>query len=222
MVSVCQRLWTSVGEFITGQRYLKKKVCWGLMRLIGLTGSIGSGKSTVAQRLRALGVPVLDADEYAREAASVLKSEICEAFPEACQTGEVDRMALGQRVFADPEARRRLEALIHPYVHRRLQEETQKAVASGHKLVVHDIPLLFETGRGADFSGVLVVAAPTELRKARVMARSRLGEAEFLARDQSQMPQEEKVHRATWVIWNDADLETLYKRVDDWYKEVAL
>ncbi len=191
------------------------------MRLIGLTGSIGSGKSTVAQRLRELGVPVLDADEYAREGAVALKAEICQAFPEACREGEIDRAALGRRVFADLEARRRLEALLHPYVRRRMREETEKALSAGQKLVVHDIPLLFETGREADFAGVLVVAAPTELRKARVMARSGLSEAEFTARDQSQMPQEDKVHRATWVIWNDADLETLRERVDAWYREVA-
>ncbi len=191
------------------------------MRLIGLTGSIGSGKSTVAQRLRELGVLVLDADEYAREGATALKAEICQAFPEVCREGEIDRAALGRRVFADPEARQRLEALLHPYVRRRMREETEKALSAGQKMVVHDIPLLFETGREADFAGVLVVAAPTELRKARVMARSGLSEAEFTARDQSQMPQEEKVRRATWVIWNDADQETLRERVDDWYREVA-
>jgi dephospho-CoA kinase len=191
------------------------------MRLIGLTGSIGSGKSTVAQRLRELGVPVLDADEYAREGAVVLRAEICQAFPEVCQGGEIDRAALGRRVFADPEARRRLEALLHPYVRRRLREETEKAMSEGHAVVVHDIPLLFETGRGADFAGVLVVAAPTELRKARVMARSGLSEAEFLAREQSQLAQEEKVRRATWIIRNDADLATLRERVEAWYREVV-
>lgn len=191
------------------------------MRLIGLTGSIGSGKSTVAQRLRALGVRVLDADEYAREGAFALKSEICQSFPEACSGGEINRAALGRLVFKDPEARQRLEALLHPYVRRRMREETEKARQAGQHLVVQDIPLLFETGREQDFAGVLVVAAPTALRKARAMARSGWSEAEFEARDRSQMPQEEKVRRATWVIWNDADLDTLYKRVEAWYREVA-
>ena len=190
------------------------------MQLIGLTGSIGSGKSTVAQRLRALGVPVLDADEYAREGALALKSEICQTFPEACSGGEINRAALGRLIFSDPEARRRLEALIHPYVRQRMREETEKARQAGHRLVVHEIPLLFETGREKDFAGVLVVAAPTDLRKARVMARSGLSEAEFEARDQSQLPQEDKVRRATWIIWNDADLDTLYSRVEAWLEEV--
>ncbi|GIW35610.1 dephospho-CoA kinase [Meiothermus sp.] len=191
------------------------------MRLVGLTGSIGSGKSTVAQRLRELGVLVLDADEYAREGAVVLKAEICRAFPEACRGDELDRAALARRVFNDPEARKQLEALLHPYVRRRMREETEKAKAKGQRLVVHDIPLLFETGREGDFAGVLVVAAPNELRMARVMARSGLSKDEFTARDQSQIPQEEKVRRATWVIWNDADLQMLRERVDAWYREVV-
>jgi dephospho-CoA kinase len=191
------------------------------MRLIGLTGSIGSGKSTVGQRLRELGVPVLDADAYAREGAVVLKPEICQAFPEVCQGGEINRSALGRLVFGDPHARNRLEGIIHPFVRHRMREETEKAQAEGKPVVVHDIPLLFETGREADFAGVLVVVAPTELRKQRVVNRSGLSEAEFAARDASQMSQEAKTRRATWVIWNDADLQTLWERVDAWYREVA-
>lgn len=190
------------------------------MRQIGLTGSIGSGKSTVAQQLRELGVPVLDADEYAREGARVLESEICQAFPEACPEGEINRPALGRLVFGDPEARKRLEAILHPYVRQRMREEAEKAQAAGKPVVVHDIPLLFETGREADFAGVLLVAAPTELRKQRVMDRSGLSEAEFAARDASQMPQADKIRRATWVIWNDADRPTLRERVDAWYRKV--
>ncbi len=191
------------------------------MRQIGLTGSIGSGKSTVAQVLRELGVPVLDADAFAREGAVALKVEICRAFPEVCTDGAIDRAALGRRVFGDPAARRRLEAILHPYVRQRMREEVQKAAAMGHKVVVHDIPLLFEAGREGDFAGVLVVAAPTELRKARVMARSGLSEAEFAARDASQMPQAEKIRRATWVIWNDADLAALRAKVEAWLREVV-
>lgn len=190
------------------------------MRQIGLTGSIGSGKSTVAQRLRELGVLVLDADEYAREGAGVLRSEICQAFPEVCPEGEINRPALGRLVFGDPEARKRLEAILHPYVRQRMREETEKAQAAGRPVVVHDIPLLFETGREADFDGVLLVVAPMELRRQRVMDRSGLSEAEFAARDANQMPQAEKIRRATWVIWNDADRPTLWERVDAWYRGV--
>jgi dephospho-CoA kinase len=191
-----------------------------MMRQIGLTGSIGSGKSTVAQRLRELGVALLDADQYAREGAAVLKAEVCRAFPEVCRDGEIDRPALAGLVFADPRARGRLEAILHPYVRRRMQEDAEKCWAEGKQLIVYEIPLLFETGREGEYAGVLVVAAPDELRKQRVMARSGLSEDQFTARDASQMPQEEKVRRATWVIWNDSDLATLRARVDAWYAEV--
>ncbi|PZA07928.1 MULTISPECIES: dephospho-CoA kinase [unclassified Meiothermus] len=188
--------------------------------IIGLTGSIGSGKSTVSALLRELGATVLDADLYAREAAEALKGEICAAFPEACAEGFLDRRRLGQRVFADPEAKGRLEALVHPYVRRRMAEETQQALEAGNWVVVHDIPLLFETGRAGDFAGVLVVAAPYELRLRRVMARSGLSPEEVRARDANQLPQEEKIRRATWVIWNDADLQTLRERVRNWYESL--
>lgn len=191
------------------------------MRQIGLTGSIGSGKSTVAAMLRELGVPVLDADTFAREGAAVLQSEICAAFPEVCTASGIDRAALGRRVFADEEARKRLEAILHPYVRRRMSEETEKALASGAKIIVQDIPLLFETGREGLFDGVLVVVAPDRMRMERVGTRNGLSEADFKARDAAQMPQDEKIARATWVIRNDSDLERLRSQVQDWYKKVT-
>ncbi|WP_027893025.1 dephospho-CoA kinase [Calidithermus chliarophilus] len=190
------------------------------MQVIGLTGSIGSGKSTVAQILRELGVTVLDADAFAREGAGVLREAICRRFPEACAGGELDRRRLGQIVFADPEAKRDLEALLHPYVRARMAEATRQAEERGESLVVQDIPLLFETGRERDFAGVLAVLAPTELRRERVQARSGLSAAEFAARDANQLPQEEKARRATWVIWNDRDLAALRARVQGWLEEV--
>lgn len=191
------------------------------MRRIGLTGSIGSGKSTVAAMLRELGVVVLDADAYAREGTTVLQGEICAAFPEVCRTTGIDRAALSRRVFSDADARKRLEAILHPYVRRRMAEEGQKALQAGAPLVVEDIPLLFETGGEARFDGVLVVVAPEALRQQRVQARNGLSEAEFRARDAAQMPQAEKIARATWVLHNDGDLEQLRAQVRDWYKQVA-
>ena len=190
------------------------------MRQIGLTGSIGSGKSTVARLLGERGVTVLDADALAREGATVRKDEICAAFPEVCTSGAIDRAALGRRVFANPEDRKRLEAILHPYVRGRMHEETAKAEAAGQTLIIQDIPLLFETGREKDFAGVLVVLAPTPQRQARVLARSGLSPADFAARDAQQMPQEEKARRATWVIHNDGDLEQLTERLEAWLKEV--
>jgi len=190
------------------------------MRVIGLTGSIGSGKSTVAQILRELGVTVLDADALAREGSERLREAICRRFPEACGTGQLDRRRLGQLVFADPEARRDLEAILHPYVRERMAEAVRQAQERGEPLIVQDIPLLFESGRERDFDGVLVVVAPTEVRRQRVQTRSGLSAEEFTARDASQMPQEEKARRATWVIWNDSDLASLRVRVQDWLEEV--
>ncbi|WP_018465846.1 dephospho-CoA kinase [Calidithermus timidus] len=190
------------------------------MRIIGLTGSIGSGKSTVARILRELGVTVLDADAFAREGSEVLREAICRRFPEACVAGELNRRRLGQLVFADPQARRDLEAILHPYVRQRMAEAAQQARERGESLIVQDIPLLFETGREGDFDGVLVVVAPTEARLRRVRARSGLSVEEFAARDASQVPQEEKLRRATWIIWNDSDLESLRARVRSWLEEV--
>lgn len=191
------------------------------MRQIGLTGSIGSGKSTVAAMLRELGVPVLDADVFAREGAVVLRGEICATFPEVCTDAGIDRAALGRRVFGDEQARKRLEAILHPYVRQRMAQETEKALTAGAKIIVQDIPLLFETGREGLFDGVLLVVAPDEARMRRVEARNGLSEADFRSRDATQMPQQEKIAKATWVIRNDGDLEQLRSHVRNWYKEVA-
>lgn len=190
------------------------------MRQIGLTGSIGSGKSTVARLLRQAGIPVLDADAYAREAASALQAEICRAFPEACPGGSIDRQALGHRVFADETARKRLEAIVHPYVRRRFAEELEKLAQQNQPLVILEIPLLFESGWESRLDGVLVVASPTPERIRRVMQRSGLTEVEVAGRDAAQMPQEEKVGRATWVIWNDGDLDGLKAKVAAWLGEL--
>lgn len=190
------------------------------MRQIGLTGSIGSGKSTVAQLLRDQGITVLDADGFAREGSRVLQAEICAVFPEVCASGQIDRAALGQLVFAQPESRKRLESILHPYVRGRMREETAKAEAAGQSLIVQDIPLLFETGRELDFTGVLVVLAPTLERLKRVQARSGLSEADFAARDAQQMPQEEKAKRANWVIQNETGLEELRSKVLAWLEGV--
>lgn len=204
------------------------------MQQIGLTGSIGSGKSTVARLLREAGIPVLDADVYAREGAVVLQAEICAAFPEVCQGGQIDRQALGRRVFGDDAARKQLETIVHPYVRQRFAEELEKLALENQPLVILEIPLLFESGwekrlegvrtahsdHVANLEGVLVVATPTPERIQRAMQRSGLSRQEVTARDAAQMPQDQKVQRATWVIWNDGDLETLKSRVDSWLRQL--
>jgi len=192
------------------------------VHVVGLTGSIGSGKSTVARLLEALGAEVVDADALARQARREREREICRAFPEACTDGRLDDRALAAVVFADPEALRRLEELVHPRVRELIRERVEAARArEGRGLLVVEAPLLFETGWNPGYDGVLVVAAPDGLRAERVRQRSGLDLEAFRRRDRAQLPQSEKIARADWVIWNDADLDTLKARVRRWYEEVV-
>ncbi|WP_456411900.1 dephospho-CoA kinase [Oceanithermus sp.] len=192
------------------------------MHVVGLTGSIGSGKSTVARLLEALGAEVVEADALARQARREREQEICRAFPEACTDGRLDDRALAASVFADPAALRRLEALVHPRVRELIRERVEVARArEGEGLLVVEVPLLFETGWNPGYDGVLVVAAPDGLRVERVRQRSGLDLEAFRQRDQAQLPQSEKIARADWVIWNDTDLDTLKARVRRWYEEVV-
>jgi dephospho-CoA kinase len=190
------------------------------VKVVGLTGSIGSGKSTVARMLAELGAEVVDADALARQARRAREREVCRAFPEACPEGRLDDRRLAEQVFADRAALRRLEALLHPWVRQRIQEAVDRAHASGPGLLVVEAPLLFETGWDPGYDGVLVVAAPDELRAERVRVRSGLDAEAFRRRNAAQLPQAEKVARADWVLWNDADLATLRERVRAWYEEV--
>jgi len=193
------------------------------VKVVALTGNIGSGKTSVARELVRLGAVVIYADELAREARAALAPEICAAFPGVCTGGQPDDRRLAERVFRDEAARRRLEALIHPWVRERILEEVRSLECRQPppELVVLELPLLFETGWNPATDGVLVVAAPRALRARRVARRSGLSEAEFRARDAAQLPQEAKLERADWVIVNDADLDTLRRRVRAWYREVV-
>ncbi len=178
--------------------------------IIGLTGNIGSGKSTVAALLREMGYPVLDADLLAERARELKKAELKALFPEAFRGEELDRRRLAQVVFQDPERLRALEDLIHPEVRRLLEAELARLEAP---LVFVEIPLLFEKGWEGRLDGVVLVAAPLEERLKRVMARSGLSREEVLARERAQMPEEEKRRRATWVLENRGSLEDLKAQV---------
>ncbi|WP_018461599.1 dephospho-CoA kinase [Thermus oshimai] len=175
--------------------------------IIGLTGNIGSGKSTVARLLRAWGYKVVDADELARRARENKKEELKRLFPEAFRGEELDTRALGRLVFSDPERLKALEALLHPEIRRLLEEELKGL--EGERVVFLEIPLLFEKGWEGRLDGVLLVKAPLELRLERVMARSGLSREEVLARERAQMPEEEKAGRADWVLENRGGLEEL-------------
>jgi dephospho-CoA kinase len=178
--------------------------------IIGLTGNIGSGKSTVAAFLREMGYPVLDADLLAERARELKKAELKALFPEAFLGEELDRRRLAQLVFSDPQRLRALEELIHPEVRRLLEEELSRLEAP---LVFVEIPLLFEKGWEGRLQGTILVAAPLEERLRRAMARSGLSREEVLARERAQMPEEEKRRRATWVLENRGSLEDLRAQV---------
>lgn len=186
---------------------------------IGLTGNIGSGKSTVAGLLEARGAAAIDADrlsQLATEDPEVLACIAEEIGPELVVGGRLDRARTAERVFADEVALRALNGIIHPWV-RRARAERVAALQirpDPPEVVIHDIPLLFETGLEEEFDGVVVVDAPLELRIVRVMARSDLSPDEIRSRDAAQLPLAYKVERADYVVTNDHDLEALASEVD--------
>jgi dephospho-CoA kinase len=194
------------------------------LRRIGLTGSIGAGKSTVAALLRARGLTVLDADEQARlvtqdpEVLALLETR----FPGVTADGTLDRAALAARVFGDPAALADLNAITHPRVRTRMAALETQAAAHGAPAVVQDVPLLFEGSLDAQMDAVIVVDAPLPLRVQRVMARSGLTEAEVLARDARQLPAEQKRERATVVIDNSGDHAHLEAQVDAALRQLGL
>lgn len=191
---------------------------------IGLTGSIGAGKSTVAQLLRARGLTVLDADEQARlvtQDPEVL-ALLADRFPGVVVGGTLDRAALAARVFGNPAALADLNAITHPRVRARMAALEAQAARQGARAVVQDVPLLFEGGLDAQMDAVIVVDAPLPLRVGRVMARSGLTEAEVLARDARQLPAAQKRERATVVIDNDRDLPHLETQVDRALRQLGL
>lgn len=183
---------------------------------VGLTGGVASGKSTVAAMLAELGAVVIDADAIAREVVARgttgLEAVVAEFGPGLLTPeGDLDRPAMGRLVFGDEAARRRLEAIVHPLVFERYAELESSAPADA--LVVHDIPLLAESGRGGDFDAVVVVDVPRELQVER-MLRDRswtLEEAE--SRIAAQATREQRLAVATHVIENTGSLEDLRARV---------
>jgi len=171
------------------------------MILLGLTGSIGMGKSTVAAMFRAAGVPVFDADAAVHRLqgpGGALLPAIEAAFPGTTGEGGVDRAALGRAVFGDRPALRRLEAIVHPAVARARQDFLRRHRA--HPIVVDDVPLLFETGGERRVDAVVVVSAPAWMQRRRVLARAGMSEARFAAILARQTPDAEKRRRADFVI----------------------
>lgn len=173
------------------------------MMIVGLTGSIGMGKSTAAKMLRQMGVPVYDADAavHALQApGGAALPPIETAFPGVVKAGVLDRQALGARVFGNKEALRKLEAIVHPLVGQKQRAFLKRAALSGARLVVLDIPLLFE-GRGERrVDAVLVVSAPAFLQRRRVLARPGMTEEKFAGILRQQVPDALKRRKASVVI----------------------
>lgn len=197
----------------------------GSLRVIGLTGGIGSGKSAVARLFAERGIPVIDADELAREATrpgTPAVAEIAAAWPGVVgPDGVLDRARLAATVFRDAAARARLEGIVHPRIVALAQSHIEDAARAGHRLLLYEAALLVETGRHRDFDGLIVVDAPDDVRVARVMARDGVREEDVRARMAAQLPMEEKRRVATHVLVNDADLGTLRARVDDLLARLA-
>lgn len=187
------------------------------MILLGLTGSIGMGKTETAKMFRRLGIPVYDADAavhtlYAAGGRGV--GPIAAAFPAALREGAIDREALGREVLEDPDALKRLEGIIHPLVRQEQMIFLREAEEAGADIVVLDIPLLFETGGETRVDYVAVVSAPYEVQRARVLARPGMTEAKFNAILAKQMPDAEKRARADFVIETDQGLDHAFHQVE--------
>ncbi|MCA6298280.1 MAG: dephospho-CoA kinase [Phenylobacterium sp.] len=177
---------------------------------IGLTGSIGMGKSTTAQMFREAGVPVYDADAavadlYVRGGAAVEPLEA--AFPGVTRDGAVDREALRLRVLGDDAAMTRLNAVVHPLLGRDRLAFHAQAEASGADILVFDIPLLFETGGERNMDAVVVVTAPAEVQRTRVLAREGMTPERLDAILARQTPDAQKRERADFVIDTGQGLE---------------
>ena len=197
------------------------------MRLIGLTGGIATGKTTVNRMLAARGAAVIDADVLAREAVrpgEPTLERVVEHFGAGIlhADGSLDRARLGAIVFADPTARRDLEAITHPRILELMQERIAAAMAGDAPLVVVDIPLLFENGRETLFEGVLLVYAPADVQVRRLHERNQLDETAALQRLSAQLPIDEKRARATWVIDNSGSPDATQREVDAWWDSVVV
>ncbi|WP_417449123.1 dephospho-CoA kinase [Kordiimonas sp.] len=186
------------------------------MKIVGLTGSIGMGKSETAKMFARLDVPVFDADAevhklQARDGAAI--PLIAAAFPGVVSDGVLDRGKLGALVFADPEAKKRLEAIMHPMVAEARISFFAEAEQAGAKFVVLDIPLLFETRGEKACDKVVVVSAPAEIQRERVLARPGMTAEKFDHILSLQVPDRDKRARADYIIETDKGLEHAFAQV---------
>lgn len=192
------------------------------MIVLGLTGSIGMGKSTTAKMFAEAGVPVHDSDEtvhrlYSGKAAPLVEA----AFPGTMRAGVVDRARLAEKVLGDPAALKKLEAIIHPLVRADADAFLARHRAAGAPVAVVDIPLLFETGGRSRVDKVVVVTAPAEIQRARVLARPGMSEAKFEAILAKQVPDAEKRREADFIVDTGQGFEAARAAVDAIIRELT-
>ena len=195
------------------------------MLRVGLTGGIATGKTYVLERFRARGVPCLDADALAHgveSAGSEATRAIAARFGDGvlATDGSVDRQKLGPVVFADPSARRDLEAIVHPAVYRAIAAGLRAfELLGGCELAVVDVPLLYETGHEKDFDRVIVTMCPPVMQIARLIERG-MPHSEATARLAAQWPTDEKAARADFVIRTDGTFDETDRQIDDVYRRL--
>jgi dephospho-CoA kinase len=193
--------------------------------LVGLTGGIGAGKSTVARLFAAYGAAIIDADALAREVlapgtntlrevVAIFGTEVLDA------RGELDRARLGRIVFADSRAREALEAITHPAIIAAAKERIDTLIRAGHRQVIYEAALLIESGRDAEMDLLVVVIADDEIRIRRLKERCGMSRSEVLQRFSAQLPQAEKAARADYLIDNSGSLEQTRTRVREVWSEI--
>ena len=192
------------------------------MIILGLTGSIGMGKSTTAKLFAEAGVPVYDADAavhrlYEGEAAAAIEA----AFPGTTVEGRVDRARLSTRVVHDPAAMRRLEGIVHPMVGASRQRFLDEAERSGARVAVVDVPLLYETGGEKRVDAVVVVTTTPEIQRERILGRENMSDEKLAAILARQLPDLEKRNRADFVVDTSYGLDPVRARIRDILDQAA-
>ena len=185
------------------------------MKWTGLTGGIGSGKTTVAKNLEQLGVAVVYADQLAREATQV-GSPGLESIKKKFGTeminpdGSLDRQALGKIVFSDKEKLKAIEQILHPIISEKTRQIRAKLEAQGYKFAVYDVPLLFEKKLEKQFDEIILVYCEEKVQRDRVFKRDHLSPEEIEMRIRSQIPLREKITKSDFVIYNGGSIDELY------------
>lgn len=195
------------------------------MLKVGLTGGIGSGKSTAASRLQQLGATIIDADQVAREIVEPGQpalTDLAEAFEGIlAEDGSLNRAELARQAFASPEATQKLNSITHPRIRERTQQLFAEAEANGAEVVVYDMPLLIENGEYKQMDHVLVVDAPDDVRVERLVTQRGLDEGDARRRIAAQIDRQTRLAAADTVLDNGGDRETLIEQVDKFWASLS-